>query len=247
MSSSPSSNALQNIAARRAFLHAATLVDAASQCPHCFGIKSPNYATCHGCGFLDVAPWGRAAAWYGTIVVKGSALYWDFNNYKRFGPATLGESWQRVTSLLSLATWTHAEAIATHLGGEPTIVCPVPSSRGMTVEAQPLTVAIQHCALMKHHFVPALRAHPTLRRDKGLFQPEYFVPARDVRGERIVLVEDLTASGRTAYSAWYALRSAGAQVAMLSIARLMSPDFRNADDVLARLPRPAWFDHIPPE
>ncbi|MBC7844112.1 MAG: phosphoribosyltransferase [Gemmatimonadaceae bacterium] len=241
----PSSKALEIVQPFRGQLFKAAIVNAALQCPHCYGIKSPSYAICRGCEALDDVTFGRAPSWYGTMVDYSTPLYWQFNNYKKFTAATQPQLLV-VTALLSLAGWTHANAIAKALGGDPTAVCPVPSSRGTPVSAQRLSSAIQKCGLMKDHFAEVLRANPAIVRAKRTVQPEYFEPTKSLRGQRIVLIEDLTASGSTAFSAWVAVKRAGADAVILTVARGVNPSFPGASSVIEQLPEPGWTKYFAP-
>ena len=163
-----------------------------------------------------------------TVALNPSTWYHTLLNYKTVQFREYG------TILGSLAyRWLnqHHDRLAATLGGEPDYVAVVPSKKGRTTyETQPLRRALATVAPMRDRLREVLRcARPVTERLRE-YRPEIFEAANDVRGHRIVLVEDTWISGATALSAAGALLDAGAEsVVITPIGREMKPAFHGEE------------------
>lgn len=131
-----------------------------------------------------------------------------------------------LSALTTLYLGAQERRIAALLGGAITQIAVVPSTRGKSFELHPLAGVIRRSAAF-HDRLANVLSH---RNGVGIAHQEYKpsfcqVDAAAVRGQRIVLVEDLWVSGAKAVSAAGALMEAGAaSVAVISIAREIRPN-----------------------
>lgn len=196
------------------------------------------YATCGGCRIV-----GRSVTiervFVGTLVENPSDLYTAFIRYKRTPGKPDIASQSTVASILSGAVEQHLDQLTDELDGEPTIVSPVPSTR-YSGARQPLSDVIARVTSIKHLQAQIL-VHSGLARVPREVQAGLFTPVKDLKGERIVLIEDLWVRGTTAASALLALQGLGCRVSILSIGREVRRDYLTCGEVLDGLGRPAWW------
>ena len=130
----------------------------------------------------------------------------------------------RVISLLAHFLKNHGECISSRAGGEWDVVTSVPSSRPRSGE-HPLVTNVHRVRWLDDQFETLLKlgrvqvGHLTASDDG-------FQAAQDVRGERVLLVDDTFTTGATAQSAASALANAGATVVgIVAIGRVIKPGF----------------------
>lgn len=158
--------------------------------------------------------------WYGQLIA-----------YKTTSTAP----WPLLGSLVLRFTSLHRTRLQSLLGGAPTAVCVVPSTRGIRVPDQPLHRMLLAMPRASDDALPApapLLEHTGKPVPRQSYTPSAFRPTRGamVRRGRIVLVEDSWTSGANAMSAAGALLDAGAgSVVVLPIARLVKATFWGED------------------
>ncbi len=223
-------------------LYAPVIVDQAIQCPHCFGLKGATYPTCNGCRLTDMHPYGRTPVWYGTLVPDPGTFYGSMRQYKSLGGDAGKQHQNYLAAALALTYRFYNAEIEAALGGPPTHVTPVPSSRGVPYETQPLRRVIERVRTLQQLVKPTIRFAAGASRTPRTVEPDCFTVYPDgVNEPRVLIIEDLTVGGTTAYSAWYAIREAGANAAILSIGRQIRHGFVDSARLLQSLPRPAWL------
>jgi phosphoribosylpyrophosphate synthetase len=111
------------------------------------------------------------------------------------------------------------------LGGAPTMVATVPSTRAVPRPGEhPLSRAVQRVEVLRPLYRSVLVRGPG-PADHRLASDRAFVVTGDVRGHRILLVEDTFTSGARAQSAASALRLRGAAaVAVVPVGRVINPE-----------------------
>jgi adenine/guanine phosphoribosyltransferase-like PRPP-binding protein len=191
-------------------------------CPYCFGSQDPGYPRCFGCTGLINAGARRdllSRVVPMTMVWNPSPWYSRLQTYKTLNrenmallAATVYEFFNRFPS-----------DIQAMLGGPIDAVCVTPSKRGVPMAQQPLRRLLELVDgmippvedLLTHNSAEALR--------HNAFNPNAFEVAANVKGRRVVLLEDTWVTGATAASAGTTLQLAGAAaVAIFPIARCLN-------------------------
>jgi hypothetical protein len=198
------------------------------RCDRCFGPKQPDYAHCYGCSRLDVSapdalldrvrPITTAAMdgpWYALLIA-----------YKRPDQAR----WPFLVALAGGFIETHDGEIGKLLGGDATMVCVVPSTKGVSPEKQPLYRVATMMAEHGDGIPPAVAAleHGAEPKQRLTYNPQLFSLRQGVavKKERVILLDDSWASGATAISAAGTLIKAGASAVMtMPIARLYNANY----------------------
>lgn len=191
-------------------------------CPVCLGPVG-DYPQCYGCKRLfDAAPLvlaGRIVPM--SAVANPSPWYGRLVRYKN-GHA---ESHTVVSALAALYLTANEQHLASLLGGPISQIAVVPSTRGKSFEQQPLAGTIRRSVTFRDRLANVLshRSGVTIARQE--YKPSYCkVDVAAVRGERIVLIEDLWVSGAKAVSAAGALMDGGAaSVIVVAVAREIRP------------------------
>ena len=121
----------------------------------------------------------------------------------------------------------HEDDIAALLGGPPTCVTVVPSTRGFSHAEQPLVKALSLIAPLKEQLEYTLDHVPGSSVDRWHYNPAAFAAGpTSVEDERILLVEDAWITGATPISAAGALlRDGAASVAIVALARVVNEGF----------------------
>lgn len=226
--------ALADVAAS---VRSARVVDRYDQCRRCRGAKSFEFPTCASCRGRPSRP---ELLHFSCSVPKPSPFYASFVRYKVLAgkaalPHRLG-----LAAALSGGYEVHAESIRSALAGYPTIVSPIPSTKGVSYQAQPLRHVIELVGDLREELSQSLE-HTSAPRAPHTFQPDLFRPVRRLAGERVLLIEDLWVGGGTAESAVHIVANSGAAVAVLSIGREQRPDFGSCTELLDTLGPPEWW------
>jgi hypothetical protein len=203
-------------------------------------MRRPEFPHCQSCQVV----WYSERTFFASIVAKGSSWYSQLVRYKSL-PVSMS-ALDAVAAALSGGCAEHESAIATTLGGKPTVISSVPSTRiATTFDTQPLGAVIRRVAYLKPLAAPALRRTPGVTRQRRLLQPEVFECVSDLRGQRVLLIEDLSASLTTIQPALTVLQQAGASCATMVIARevTIAATLYDASSILPQLGRPAWWSY----
>ena len=195
-------------------------------CPVCLGPVTPGFARCYACGqLLPQMP----AILSGRIIPISSALkpgpwYGRLREYKITRP----EYMSTLAALAHLYVNAHADAIADLLGGTPTAIAAVPSTRGWQPKQQPLYRALDRSSVLRTK-LRVLQKHDGSAVDRREYKPAAFPAVASLSGERVILVEDLWVTGAKAVSAAGALMAARASVVVLVIGREVNSTYTDDD------------------
>lgn len=205
-------------------------------CEKCFNLTK-GYRRCFAC---SNTPDRLAAVLPVSYSVGREQLHHVLRAYKRLQ----GESARRLAIELAAVLWrflANHEACLARAGGVERfdVVTTVPSSDANRAGAHPLPVIVgalcgatrdRHERLLEPG-TGALRSHE--------FGEERFAPTRQLRSERVLLVDDTWTTGASAQSAAAALMSAGAElVAAVVVGRHLNRDWHQNDLRLRALARP---------
>lgn len=152
--------------------------------------------------------------------------YWNVLRYYKDGsrPEVQSQLGTVVAATLARFGVAHWSCIVKMMGGEPTVVTTVPSSRGRTGE-HPLTCAVRRSARLKPRYAHILAKGPGKIGHRWAADDGY-IATRKLRGERVLLIEDTFTTGGRAQSAASALRLAGAvSVGVVTAGRVIDPDW----------------------
>jgi len=135
------------------------------------------------------------------------------------------ESHTVVSALATLFLTAHEQRLATLLGGPISQIAVVPSTRGRSFDQQPLAGTIRRSVAFRDRLANVLSHRSGVTIGRQEYKPAFCeVDIARVRGERIVVVEDLWVSGAKAVSAAGALLEAGAaSVVVVAVAREIRP------------------------
>lgn len=219
--------------------------NATNVCRFCLGAVSGSYRQCYNCFELFLrseAPADlRRRVVPMTVVRNPSTWYSILLTYKQGGFA------EYAPVVASIAyTWLteHAEEIRELLDGDPDMLTVVPSKRGFTFETQRLRRALGMVGPIANQLTQTLECVDGSPARRTKYTPQIFSPkGEDVRGQRIVLIEDTWITGATAVSAAGALRLAGAKrVVITPVARDFRVEFHGADHPYLSHILPAPYD-----
>ena len=195
-------------------------------CKRCLGPVS-NYEQCYGCFALFVEQ-GAPVELKDAIVPMTTALspsrwYSALASYKTFQP----EHKRVVASVAYHFLQTHEDKIAAMLGGAVTMITIVPSKRGVDYAQQPLRSALSAVKPINDKLARTLRFIPGSKLGRKQYEPSVFSAAgANVKGERILLIEDTWVTGATSLSAGSRLLELGAEsVAIVPIARCVNDSY----------------------
>jgi hypothetical protein len=130
----------------------------------------------------------------------------------------------QVAAIIARFTARHLRCVANVLGGYPTVVTSVPSTRPeQSTWRHPLETAIRVGPLASRH-APLLVPGPA-RADHNLADDDAFTVVRRLDGERVLVIDDTLASGARLQSAVSAVRLNGAAAAAgVVVGRVIDPD-----------------------
>jgi hypothetical protein len=195
-------------------------------CRICHGCPNPGFETCWSCASVT-SQVNRPCDLVVPISLYEipSQLHHILRHYKSGSyPRHEADFGARVISLLAYFLMKHEECITNAAGGGWDVVTSVPSSRPRSGE-HPLVTNVHRVRWLDDQFETLLKLGTV---EVGhLKASDYgFEPVRDVRGERVLLVDDTFTTGATAQSATSALTIAGATVTgIVAIGRVIKPEF----------------------
>jgi predicted amidophosphoribosyltransferase len=202
----------------------------AGVCAVCHSGPGPGYAVCYGC-HLTASQVSQAVATVLPIsLYRVHDQYWyilrNYKDHRR--PAVRTELGMVVAATIARFTTRHWSCISAQAGGEPTLVATVPSTRPTGRPGpHPLTIAIHRIARLAPLHRDVLARGPGVVGHQRA-SDDAFVATGDLRGERVLLVEDTFTSGARTQSAACALRRAGAaSVAVVVAGRVIDPDWND--------------------
>ncbi len=197
-------------------------VSLAFVCKYCLG-PAIGYPRCCGCSRLAAAAPHELAARIVpmTTVVNPSLWYRRLVGYKN----GVEEHHTALAALTAAYLAAHETDLAHLLGGPIARIVVVPSTRRERSEDHPLARVVRRTKLFRDRFVNGLTyvTGATIARQE--YKPSiYSVDAAALRGQRVLLIEDLWVSGAKAVSAAGAVLDAGAaSVVITPIAREIRP------------------------
>jgi hypothetical protein len=206
-------------------------------CHYCVGPLDPQFSQCFGCyrlfdhyhpvgntEWLRVPDEIRDRVAPMTAALMPSPWYAYLYQYKRgyldaYGPI--------IAALTHTYLGLHDGDVAQLLGGEPTHVTVVPSTRGFAFADQALVKALSLAPSLAGRVVPTLDHVPGTVVQRHRYNPAAFRPASvNVTGARVLILEDAWVTGGKAMSAAGALlRDGAASVAVLAVARVVDAGY----------------------
>jgi hypothetical protein len=212
-------------------LHTYTPVPAAGPgvCPVCRSGPRPGYAVCRSC--TEVM---RQVSHPTTNIVPIS-LYtldsqlWHVLRYYKDGSGPGAELLAlQVAAIIARFTARHLRCVAGLLGGDPAVVTSVPSTRAEPrLGRHPLETAITRVGALASRYAPLLARGPAYA-DHNMADDLAFTVRRQLRGERVLIVDDTLTSGARLQSAVSALGRGGASaVAAIVVGRVIDPDWND--------------------
>lgn len=192
------------------------------------GPVSDGWRVCYGCNQLigGGAPPGLEGRVIPMSVAQNpSPWYSRLVTYKKFQP----EHRVVLAGLLGTFILAHRQRIEELLGGTLSALVPVPSKRGVSFADQPLRQTLSMIVPFRELVRPLIECKGDGEIKRQRYNPAAFNVDPAVRGQRIVLIEDLWVSGATAASAAGALLTHGANVIVLPIARMVEVAFYGDD------------------
>ena len=195
-------------------------------CPLCLGPVNLGFERCYACSQL--APQIPSALVSRVIpitsVLTPSPWYGRLREYKISRP----EYMSTVAAVVHLYFQEHAKPIDDLLGGAPTIISVVPSTRGGDPLKQPLFRGLGRSSKLKDR-LKVVQRHRGQAVGRWEYNPKAFPATGNLRGERVLVVEDLWVTGAKATSAAGALMAAGATVALLVVGREVNSTYTDED------------------
>lgn len=190
-------------------------------CAVCHSGPGPGYPLCYSC-HLTAGQVSRPVATVLPIsLYRVHDQYWYIlRNYKDHRRPEV----RTELGLVVAATIAHWTCISAQARGEPSLVATVPSTRPSgRLGPHPLTTAIHRIVRLAPLYRDVLARGPGMVGHQRA-SDDAFVATGDLRGERVLLVEDTFTSGARAQSAACALRRAGAvSVAVVVAGRVIDP------------------------
>lgn len=196
-------------------------------CAVCHSGPNAGYSTCNSCARTmgQVSYPVRAILPISLCRTEGQ-LYANLRNYKNGTPRVQQQCGVIIAATLARFAQLHWSCIAGLLGGPPTVITTVPSTRAQPrLGEHPLIGAVRRSGTLASLYRPLLvrGAGPAEQRRAG---DDVFAVTADVTAERVLLIEDTLASGARAQSAASALRLGGAKsVAVVVIGRVIDPEW----------------------
>jgi hypothetical protein len=208
-------------------------------CPRCRGVRGIGHELCYHCTWRTTEV-EDAQLFFAASVEKESPFYSSFKGYKSVTGVAAGDHLRRMAATLSGGFDQHADNITSVLGGPPTIVSAVPSTRGKSWDQHPIAAVIKMVGALSDRAQACLR-HTNVMRVPRVVQHGLFEPVTETEGARVLLVEDMWVTGSTAETAAMSLMNAGAKVAILTIGRELNPKWETTSQLIESLGPPAWL------
>lgn len=217
-------------------------------CQRCLGPVSERFVQCYGCYELFIKRWSPPPAELWTAIVPMTAALSPSEWYGMLWTYKSGNNWHAAV-LVSLAyTWLDANGarVAALLGGEPDALTVVPSTKGVVAARQPLRVALSWIEPFRERLVTALEWTGE-KVERRRYQPDAFrAGPEDIRGRRVLLIEDTWVTGSKALSAGGALLRDGARsVAIVPVARMVEHQAWEGHPYLEAMTTPYDPSHWP--
>lgn len=211
------------------YLHDYTTVPAAGPgvCTVCRSGPGPGYAVCFSCQEV------MRQVSHPVMKVVPISLYtlnsqlWHVLRYYKDGSGRSAELLAtQVAAILARFTTRHLRCVSTVLGGDPTVVTSVPSTRAQArLGRHPLQRAIMRVGRLAPLYRPLLARGPVYV-DHHLADDQAFAVPRPLGGERVLLLDDTLTTGARLQSAASALHLHGASaVAAVVVGRVIDPDW----------------------
>lgn len=200
-------------------------IDAEDVCPLCRSWRDPKCRLCSNClEALDTLARPCARMVPITLYRRPSQLRDWLTYYKRGqGDEYRPEYRFNLATILGRFMLENQSELWAMTGGY-SVACIVPSSSRQDVQ-HPLRALVSESSIFGAPVADLLR-RGTAELGHRILSDQGFVPCRDVRGERILLVDDVYTTGSRAQSAASALQLAGGVVAaVLVVARRIDPEF----------------------
>lgn len=200
----------------------------AGVCIVCHSGPNQDYSTCYSCRITMGQVRYPVTTVLPISLYEVSGQYWHALRYYKDHhlPEVRAQLATIVAATIARFTHRHWPCIATMLGGTPTVVTTVPSTRLAARSGEhPLVAAV------RRSFRLAGLHSTLLTRGPGQVGPQQasddaFLACTDLRDHRVPLIEDTFTRGARAQSAASALRLAGASaVAVVSAGRVVRPDW----------------------
>ena len=177
--------------------------------------------------------------------VAREQLHQALAGYKRLE----GAHARRLTCDLAAILWRflagHEHCVARAAGAASfDVVCTVPSTDRDRDERHPLRLIVGALVAPTRARHERLLRRSTTEVAPRTFDPRLYEPVRQLRGERVLLIDDTWTTGVNAHSAAAALRDAGASVvAAVVIGRHLNREWHQNDLRLRQIPRPFDWSH----
>jgi hypothetical protein len=197
-------------------------------CDRCHRPPNPPWTRCWSCEQVE----GQVSTPCALIVPislyeVGYQLHYQLKHYKDDNGSQMARDFLvKTAALLGYFLQKHDRCIAIAAGGGWDLITSVPSSIDRTGE-HPLVTAIKLVPSLRDQYEPLLcRGSQALQHNVA--SDDGYEPLRQLKGERILLVDDTFTSGARAQSAASVLSNAGATVAaIVPIGRVISPEFND--------------------
>jgi predicted amidophosphoribosyltransferase len=198
----------------------------AGVCVVCHSGPNQGYSTCYSCGVTMSQVRYPVAAVLPISLYEVSGQYWHVLRY--YKDHHLAEVRTQLATILSATiarfTYRHWSCVAMMLGGAPTVVTTVPSTRLAARPGEhPLVAAVRRSSLLAGFHRTLLTRGPGQVGHQQASDDAFLVHS-DLHDHRVLLIEDTFTSGARTQSAASALRVAGASaVAVVSAGRVIDP------------------------
>ena len=198
-------------------------------CAVCHSGPRPGNGVCHSCEQV------MRQVSYPTTNVVPISLYalngplWHVLRYYKDGSGPGSDLLAtQVAAIIARFTARHLRCVAGLLGGDPSVVTGVPSTRPEQRPGQhALEAAIGRARALAPRQEPLLARGPA-HVDHKLADDDAFTVRRRLSGERVLVVDDTLTTGARAQSAASALRLNGASaVAAIVVGRVIDPDWND--------------------
>lgn len=199
-------------------------------CVICHSQPNPGYAICYSChGTMKAVTHPTRRIVPISLTSRGDQLYYSLVHYKRHllpwepGAEQQGTFRRQLAALFGRFVVQHGKCVAGEAGSWDAIVV-VPSTRTAPGQIHPLHQTIAMLRDSGRLLMAPLRTSDEVFGDREA-SDRRFVVVEDVRGRRVLLVDDTMTSGARLQSAASVLRLHGATViAAVPLARFVNPD-----------------------
>lgn len=201
-------------------------------CITCHGAPGPGYTQCYSCHKVK---WQLSHIADQVVPISlyesGKQLWNTLRHYKDGkGITNVPELRREVSALLARFTHLHWDCLTGHRH-QFNLITTVPSTRDRE-GPHPLVAAVHQVPWLRPEYDDALIRGPGIMRHNVGTDDGYQVTT-DVRGVRVLLIDDTYTTGARLHSAASALRLAGAShVTGLVVGRVINPDFSETTSAL---------------